>query len=119
MNPANITTSPTSFREVKSWPTSTEDEGEDIRTLSSWCKELLGEDTDVGGGDEWVGSKSARFKQLFQYDIDFLANTIIRLKTFEKWDTTSYPSKYYIIFCDPKILIYGRNLVICMKRPFL
>ena len=85
MNPANITTSPTSFREVKSWPTSTEDEGEDIRTLSSWCKELLGEDTDVGGGDEWVGSKSAQFKQLFQYDIDFLANTIIRLKTFEKW----------------------------------
>lgn len=48
-----------SFREVKSWPTSTDDEaGEDILTLSSWCNELLGEDTDVGGGDEWVGSKS-------------------------------------------------------------
>ena len=64
----------TSFREVKSWPTSTDDEaGEDILTLSSWCNELLGEDTDVGGGDEWVGSKSAQFKQLFQYyDINFL-----------------------------------------------
>ena len=68
----------TSFREVKSWPTSTDDEaGEDILTLSSWCNELLGEDTDVGGGDEWVGSKSAQFKQLFQYyDINFLTPLI-------------------------------------------
>lgn len=51
----------TSFLDVKSWPTSTalfDDEGDEILTLSSWCK-LLGEDTDVGGGgDEWVGSIS-------------------------------------------------------------
>jgi len=49
-----------SLREVRSWPTSTlatDEAGEASLTLSSWCK-LLGEDTDVGGGDEWDPSIS-------------------------------------------------------------
>ena len=53
------------MREVRSWPTSLglDDAGEDNLTRSSWCKELFGEDTDVGGGDEWEPSISTLRKK--------------------------------------------------------